>query len=87
MSKASYNVDNFETAVMEKKKLIRCTVCLKSKLLWVSSIGHQGVPVTLRNPEAERRGAHTHTSTEDVVIATVGIVSSGALCRRSYSEI
>ena len=61
MSKALYNIDNFETAVMEKKKkLIRFTMCLMSKFLSVSSIGLWGAPVTLRNPEAERCGAHTH---------------------------
>ena len=61
MSKALYNIDNFETAVMGKKKLIRFTRCLKSKFLPVSSIGLLGAPVTLRNPEAERWGrTHTH---------------------------
>ena len=45
MSKASYNIDNFETAIMGEKRLIRFTICLKSKLLLVSSIGHQGAPV------------------------------------------
>lgn len=88
MSKASYNIDNFETAIMGEKRLIRFTICLKSKLLLVSSIGHQGAPVALRNPEAERCGAHTPI--QGVVIATARHaypVSSGALCRRPYSEI